>query len=157
MFWCKIWPRGLFGIKKNEKLGIIHVMEVTICGFRQDTKISSTSQSLQIKQQRSRDFIYTIFFGSTLNACLVGLYVHFIPCIWWTCDWGDNDGEGIRGAIWFTIWIILGIYSILSTCLVSPSQALTLKLENEETLTFYLDTYESAVKVRDVLVSGSNL
>ena len=37
-------------------------------------------------------------------ACLVGMWVHFIPCIWWTCDWGDNDGEGVRGAIWFILW-----------------------------------------------------
>eukprot|EP01062_Namystynia_karyoxenos_P045814 TRINITY_DN34128_c0_g1_i1.p1 TRINITY_DN34128_c0_g1~~TRINITY_DN34128_c0_g1_i1.p1 ORF type:complete len:216 (+),score=49.32 TRINITY_DN34128_c0_g1_i1:83-730(+) len=37
-------------------------------------------------------------------GCVAGLFLHFIPCLWWTCDWGDSDGEGVRGAIWFATW-----------------------------------------------------
>ena len=42
-------------------------------------------------------------------GCIVGLAVHFVPCIWWTCDWGPNDGEGVRGAIWFIVWAITAV------------------------------------------------
>ena len=28
-------------------------------------------------------------------GCLFGIWVHFVPCIWWTCDWGPYDGEGV--------------------------------------------------------------
>ena len=38
-------------------------------------------------------------------GCLAGLWLHFIPCIWWTCDWSINDGEEIRGGIWFALWL----------------------------------------------------
>ena len=39
-----------------------------------------------------------------LAGCLAGLWLHFVPCIWWTCDWGPHDGEGVRGGIWFVTW-----------------------------------------------------
>ena len=44
------------------------------------------------------------FGGPFFFGLWVGLFVHFIPCIWWTCDWGYYDGYGIRGGIWFTVW-----------------------------------------------------
>ena len=47
---------------------------------------------------------------------LFGLWLHFIPCIWWTCDWGDHDGAGIRGGIWFITW---GIVSTSLCCMRS--------------------------------------
>ena len=31
-------------------------------------------------------------------------FAHFVPCVWWTCDWGYYDGEQIRGYIWFIGW-----------------------------------------------------
>ena len=39
----------------------------------------------------------------------VSIFVHFIPCIWWTCDWGPSDGEGIRGGIWFILWALISV------------------------------------------------
>ena len=47
-------------------------------------------------------------------GCLFGLFVHFIPCIWWTCDWGPHDGEGVRGGIWFVLWGIMSVYLIVT-------------------------------------------
>eukprot|EP00918_Siedleckia_nematoides_P052258 GHVU01114213.1.p1 GENE.GHVU01114213.1~~GHVU01114213.1.p1 ORF type:complete len:225 (+),score=10.28 GHVU01114213.1:266-940(+) len=35
-----------------------------------------------------------------LGSFVFGLWLHFIPCIIWTCDWGPSDGEQIRGIIW---------------------------------------------------------
>ena len=46
--------------------------------------------------------LFPIIFG-----CLLGLWLHFIPCIWWTCDWGPFDGEGVRGAVWFVTWAVV--------------------------------------------------
>jgi len=40
---------------------------------------------------------------------LGGMWLHFIPCIWWTCDWGRYDGQGVRGGIWFASGAVLGI------------------------------------------------
>ena len=44
---------------------------------------------------------------AVLLGLLCGLFVHFWPCIWWTCDWGPNDGAGIRGGIWFILWAVV--------------------------------------------------
>jgi hypothetical protein len=45
---------------------------------------------------------------SVVHPCLLGfvlgLFLHFIPCIFWTCDWSEDDGEGFRGAVWFSVW-----------------------------------------------------
>lgn len=49
--------------------------------------------------------LYAVVLG-----CLAGLWLHFIPCIWWTCDWGEHDGEGVRGAIWFSTWALTTAY-----------------------------------------------
>ena len=32
------------------------------------------------------------FWKALLLGCLIGMFLHFIPCIWWTCDWGEYDG-----------------------------------------------------------------
>lgn len=42
-----------------------------------------------------------------LISCLCGMWLHFIPCIWWSCDWGYYDGQGVRGGIWFITWPVL--------------------------------------------------
>ena len=38
-----------------------------------------------------------------------GMWLHFVPCIWWTCDWGPYDGQGVRGGIWLIGGILLAI------------------------------------------------
>ena len=43
------------------------------------------------------------------GGCILGLWLHFVPCIWWTCDWGPHDGEGVRGGIWFLGWPFLSL------------------------------------------------
>jgi hypothetical protein len=52
-------------------------------------------------------------------GCVIGLFIHFIPCIWWTCDWGPSDGQAIRGGIWFLVWAIVS--SWLLCCRSSPA------------------------------------
>merc|ERR1712032_248361 len=52
------------------------------------------------------------FGGPFFFGLWVGMAIHFIPCIWWSCDWGYYDGEGIRGGIWFGVWgIASGIFA----------------------------------------------
>lgn len=35
-----------------------------------------------------------------LVAALAGFWLHLVPCLWWSCDWGENDGQMTRGVIW---------------------------------------------------------
>ena len=46
-----------------------------------------------------------VFGGPFFFSLWLGFFVHFIPCIWWSCDWGFYDGQGIRGGIWGVVWI----------------------------------------------------
>ena len=52
-----------------------------------------------------------------LQAVVIGLvgslWLHFWPCLFWTCDWGPGDGQGVRGAIWFIGW---GVISAIWLC-----------------------------------------
>mmetsp|Transcript_22014 Transcript_22014/g.47405 ORF Transcript_22014/g.47405 Transcript_22014/m.47405 type:complete len:131 (-) Transcript_22014:410-802(-) len=58
-----------------------------------------------------------LIFVVVLAGVLGGMWCHFIPCIWWTCDWGANDGEGVRGAIWFISGILLALIASIALCL----------------------------------------
>ncbi|CAH1791119.1 unnamed protein product [Owenia fusiformis] len=49
------------------------------------------------------------------SSCLCGIWLHFWPCIWWTCDWGYYDGQGVRGGIWFGSWALLFILMCFRT------------------------------------------
>ena len=83
--------------------------------------------------------------GAAGVGLLFGLWIHFVPCLWWTCDCtssigsflvflssvlrsttltenvpyanagGEHDGEGVRGAIWFISWTIVTIYCAISS------------------------------------------
>ena len=74
-----------------------------------------------------------------LVGLLIGLFIHFIPCIWWTCvqqhprvpparplswpparahrcDWGEHDGAAVRGGIWFITWAVVAIGMAIANC-----------------------------------------
>ena len=151
LYYLHIWPRGLFGISQDDS-GSIHVMQVSLCGCRKDFELDSRKlKSVTISSRRNHDVAYAIVFGAIVNSCLVGLYAHFVPCLWWTCDWGDHDGEGVRGAIWFTLWALLGVISIVSSCVSSPSHVLTLIMKNDTTRQLYLDNLSITNRVREML------
>lgn len=57
-----------------------------------------------------------ILIKAIVLGCVAGLFLHFIPCIWWTCDWGPNDGQGVRGGIWFVSWAIIGVAILCIDC-----------------------------------------
>ncbi|KAL1503126.1 hypothetical protein AB1Y20_011189 [Prymnesium parvum] len=42
-----------------------------------------------------------------LLGLLCGVWLHFVPCIWWTCDWGEHDGQAVRGGLWFATWALV--------------------------------------------------
>jgi hypothetical protein len=53
-------------------------------------------------------------FGSAFGVgCVAGIFVHFLPCVVWSCDWGPGDKEGIRGAIWFSLWPLVTVLLLL--------------------------------------------
>ena len=47
--------------------------------------------------------------GIIVGGCILGLWLHFVPCLWWTCDWGPHDGQQVRGGIWFLGWPVLSL------------------------------------------------
>ncbi|CAB9525468.1 expressed unknown protein [Seminavis robusta] len=47
---------------------------------------------------------------------LIGMFLHFIPCIWWTCDWGEYDGQAVRGGIWFIGGPIIAAFILCYEC-----------------------------------------
>ena len=49
--------------------------------------------------------LWNVFGGPFFFGLWLGLAIHFIPCIWWSCDWGFYDGQAVRGGIWFGVWI----------------------------------------------------
>lgn len=50
-----------------------------------------------------------LVFTGVLVGVLGGMWLHFVPCIWWTCDWGPYDGQGVRGGIWLVCGIVLAV------------------------------------------------
>jgi hypothetical protein len=47
---------------------------------------------------------------------VTSLWVHFIPCFWWSCDWGEYDGAAIRGGIWFILWFVVCVWCCVKKC-----------------------------------------
>jgi len=54
------------------------------------------------KSNRKNVILFPIVFG-----CIFGCWLHFFPCIWWTCDHTFTDGAGVRMAIWLVSWLLL--------------------------------------------------
>ena len=36
--------------------------------------------------------VWNYFVGPFFFSFWLGFFAHFIPCIWWSCDWGFYDG-----------------------------------------------------------------
>ena len=66
---------------------------------------------------------------------VIGMFLHFIPCLWWTCDWGEYDGEAVRGMIWFITGPIIGVWILWFECNRS-------KRERTATVTAEVETIE---------------
>ena len=50
--------------------------------------------------------MWNVFGGSFFLGLWASTVLHFMPCIWWSCDWGYYDGAAIRGGLWFGGWAI---------------------------------------------------
>ena len=44
--------------------------------------------------------------AATFMACFIGIFLHFLPCIHYACDWGPDDIAAVRGSIWIGLWIV---------------------------------------------------
>lgn len=79
------------------------------CGTKRIDNIpKSTSDRISITP---RPWTISEFAFHVLVGCVFGIWVHFLPCIVWTCDWGQGDNEGVRGALWFGLW---GAYMLVA-------------------------------------------
>lgn len=50
-----------------------------------------------------------LIISSVAIGALGGIWLHFVPCLWWTCDWGPNDGEAVRGSIMFVSGAVIAM------------------------------------------------
>jgi hypothetical protein len=120
------WPAGydLADIRRGEDAVVVvrHRQTLLCCCWDRWTEPRQVELVRLHQIQRTRLEIQPVlqsaefvgYFGLCfLLGCAIGLFVHFIPCLWWTCDWGPHDGAAIRGAIWFTVW---GIVTTLLLC-----------------------------------------
>ena len=61
--------------------------------------LSFPIEDIQRVELKRRKFLSTRILLAMLYAVLIGLlggfWAHFIPCIWWTCDLGYYDGQGM--------------------------------------------------------------
>ena len=114
----KLWPYGVREIHvvnsedkddKHKTISVIHCEESTrgcccIDFWNSDKRCEISAVNVdEIKHEMYPYWISVAMLWNLVLAiafgCGIGLFLHFIPCIWWTCDWGPHDGQGIRGGI----------------------------------------------------------
>lgn len=114
------------------------------CVKRTDSTLRSRIANVRVVSRSPARLVVDVI-ASILVACVLGLFLHFVPCIWWTCDWGDHDGEGVRGAIWFVVWGAGVVWAIVvAACLGSAEVVVSLVGDGKEIRLVGMGSYESA-------------
>ena len=88
--------------------------------------------------------------SAVLGGCVAGLYLHFWPCLWWSCDWGEHDCEGVRGAIWFTTWVV---FACVMLCL---RPTVLLVSHRQQSVWFAVDDVYATVQKINQAKSGAD-
>ena len=117
----QFWFHGydLLVINKRKKEIYLKQSRIGFCCFDISKKNEfSKLESFEIK--RCKWSLWYILW-SIIVGCLVGIYLHFLPCFGlWSCDGSPNDRIQIRGGIWFISWFLITIFlSIISFIPVS--------------------------------------
>ncbi|KNC54632.1 uncharacterized protein AMSG_01486 [Thecamonas trahens ATCC 50062] len=47
------------------------------------------------------------------EAVVASMALHFVPCLWWTCDLGKGDEGQVRGSIWIVSALVLLITFVI--------------------------------------------
>lgn len=71
-------------------------------------KLDESKITVEYRFCNALSILMAIVFGF-----LFAFFLHFLPCIWWTCDMGYYDGEQVRGYIWFVGWPCFSIFFLL--------------------------------------------
>ena len=111
-----IWPPANFDEWPSTRIGALVINGIIILCMivpwtRRIIFVNSWKQCCCVHNCDCHEFWKAFILGG-----LLGMFLHFIPCIWWTCDWGEYDGEGVRGAIWFISWPIIGLIILWLEC-----------------------------------------
>ena len=56
-------------------------------------------------------------------AGLISFWLHFVPCLWLSCDLGPEDDGTLRGLLWFVGWPAVTVLLLLS-CLFGQEPGL---------------------------------
>lgn len=75
--------------------------------------VQESSSSPLLLSSRMNGLSCGSIFLSIIAGFIVSFVLHFVPCIWWTCDLGEGDNGGVRGFIWFLTWPVLSLWCIL--------------------------------------------
>ena len=68
------------------------------------------------RETKNKKLYYSSLIIQTfIMSCLVGFWIHFIPCFWLTCDGSQNDNIQFRGILWICSWGIS--FAFILSCL----------------------------------------
>lgn len=102
----RIFPCGvdkLFIDHLTENIQISHERWCCCCCLNRKRTISF-SDLIDVKIARCPFTIWTVL-NAIIVGCLVGMFIHFIPCFGiWACDAGPQDRFQTRGIMWFSSW-----------------------------------------------------
>ena len=103
-----------FWINGYDQLRITENQEILIekkrltpfcCCTKTTTVLFSRVDEVEMKFTRACDWPQTAL--TVLFSVFAGIWLHFWPCIFWTCDWGPYDGASFRGSILFLTPLVL--------------------------------------------------
>lgn len=100
------WPVGYDTVHWDERKRVVVVSQSrTMAVWERVRRWELEPDAIQSIRTKQTHLGYAT--GVTFNliaACLVGFWGHLIPCLWWQCNSGSYDAEGLRYFIWGVLW-----------------------------------------------------
>ena len=101
-----IWPAANWDLFPETRIGGLVIVSLFIIAV---AVICAIPASRNVCCRLHRRPVWLLVLQAVGVGFLIALSAHFVPCVWWTCDWGPSDGQGVRGAIWFGGWGLLSL------------------------------------------------
>ena len=118
-----------FVSKSMREPGLVKITKFRCCCCNQPEVTEFKLQNSLIKVRLHLCNIFNILMAFVISFAFA-FFLHFVPCIWWSCDMGYYDGEQIRGYIWFISWpcffvlfLIFGMMCYYLQIELRPSEA----------------------------------
>ena len=118
-----LWPAASFGAgsmtgtRAGALVYLVAVFLIAVVAFTAPACSSFRRAWLPRRRRCPWSLIQPVVIG-----LVASLWLHFIPCIWWTCDWSSSDGAAVRGGIWFIGWLVIGVGMLVANCCATESK-----------------------------------